>query len=111
MSVVAIALIGLLLVLVGTYVLSTYTVASGSMAEPYLYPGDVASKFEFDVVVEPGRLWVMGDYRSRSADSRAHLGDPGHGGASDETLVGAVIGVMPVTGGFSWISAPDYPTR
>ena len=44
------------------------------VAEPYLYPGDAASLQRFDIVVPAGRLWVMGDHRSDSADSRSHLG-------------------------------------
>jgi signal peptidase I len=47
--------------------------------EPYLFPGDRPSDLTFDVTVPAERIWVMGDHRSESADSRAHLGDPGGG--------------------------------
>lgn len=40
---------------------------------------DLASSFPFDVVVPKGRIFVLGDHRSASADSRCHL---------DETLLG-----------------------
>jgi signal peptidase I len=47
--------------------------------EPYLWPGDRPSTLTFDVTVPPGSLWVMGDHRSESGDSRAYLGRPGGG--------------------------------
>lgn len=53
------------------------TVNGQPIDEPYVYPGDEPSKQKFDVVVPEGRLWLMGDHRSRSADSRGLLGAPG----------------------------------
>ena len=56
--------------------------------EPYLYPGDRSSDLIFDVMVPAERIWVMGDHRSDSADSRAHLGDPGGGMVPLDDVIG-----------------------
>ncbi|MDJ0383773.1 signal peptidase I [Streptomyces sp. G-G2] len=64
--------------------------------EPYLYPGDTASKVPFRIVVPLGTLWVMGDHRSQSRDSREHLGEPG----------GGMVPVDKVIGRADWIGWP-----
>ena len=58
--------------------------------EPYVAPGNEPSAMTFEVVVPEGRFWVMGDNRGSSADSRAHLGDPGGGMVPGEDIIGKV---------------------
>ncbi len=59
-----------------------------ALDEPYISAGDAPSETPFDVTVPEGRLWVMGDHRSESADSRALLGAPGGGFVSEERVLG-----------------------
>jgi signal peptidase I len=60
----------------------------------YLYPGEVGSKTAFNVDVPAGHLWLMGDHRADSLDSRAHLGDPGGGMVPLDKVLGRVMGVV-----------------
>jgi signal peptidase I len=60
----------------------------------YLFPGDRPSQDTFDVVVPAGKLWVMGDHRSASSDSRAHLGDPGGGFVPVDRVIGRAFAVI-----------------
>ena len=60
----------------------------------YLYEGNAPSDVEFDVKVPEGRLWVMGDHRAASADSRAHLGDPGGGTVPADKVIGRAFVVI-----------------
>jgi signal peptidase I len=69
------------------------TVDGNPVDEPYVYPGDVPSETSFSVTVPGGKLWVMGDHRSLSADSRDHLGDPGGGMVPVDRVVGRVVAV------------------
>jgi signal peptidase I len=84
------------------------TVNGVPLNEPYLYPGDRAtpSLVTFNVRVPEGRLWVMGDHRSESADSRFHLGDPGGGFVPVDDVVGrAFVRVWPL-GRVGWLKQP-----
>ncbi|MGW5447974.1 signal peptidase I [Streptomyces asiaticus] len=56
--------------------------------EHYLHPGDSPSRVRFDIVVPEGRLWVMGDHRDASRDSRDYLGAPGGGTVPVDKVIG-----------------------
>ena len=58
------------------------------LVEPYIFPGNQASDITFKVTVPAGKLWVMGDHRAESADSRFHQQDPGRGFVPVDQVVG-----------------------
>lgn len=64
--------------------------------EPYLAEGVSPSDLEFSVVVPEDSLWVMGDNRRNSQDSRFKMGDPGGGSIPMANVVGvAFVTVWP----------------
>jgi signal peptidase I len=53
------------------------TVNGAALDEKYVNPAEVPAVRTFDVVVPEGKVWVMGDNRNHSADSRAHTDSNG----------------------------------
>jgi len=70
------------------------TVNGAPVSEDYVYPGDVPSAMKFDVEVPAGRLWLMGDHRSVSADSRSLLGAPGGGMVPVDRVIGRPVEII-----------------
>ncbi len=64
------------------------TVNGVSIDEPYLANQEANADQTFEVDVPKGYLWVQGDNRDNSADSRAHMGEPGGGFISEDGVVG-----------------------
>jgi signal peptidase I len=54
----------------------------------YIYPGSTPSSFPFNITVPAGRLWVMGDNRGDSDDSRYRMDNVGRGTIPESAVVG-----------------------
>ncbi|EFL22914.1 signal peptidase I [Streptomyces himastatinicus ATCC 53653] len=67
------------------------TVNGTPLNESYLYPGNAPSQRKFKVTVPAGRMFMMGDHRSNSADSRVHLDETYQGTVADESVVGRAV--------------------
>jgi signal peptidase I len=68
--------------------------------QTYLFPGDLPSDApagysgHFSITVPQGRLWVLGDNRAISADSRLHRDDPGRGTIPESAVIGRAFMIV-----------------
>ncbi|MBE6474101.1 MAG: signal peptidase I [Actinomyces succiniciruminis] len=70
------------------------TINGVEVHEPYLKSGRSASDVAFDVTVPDGYVWVMGDNRANSADSRFHQDDANGGFVPLDDVVGVAKVVL-----------------
>jgi signal peptidase I len=63
------------------------------LKEPYIYPGNTpcSDKPFGPIKIKPNHIWVMGDHRQDSLDSRYHQDLPGGGQVDDKQVVGRAI--------------------
>ncbi|MDN5765259.1 MAG: signal peptidase I [Humibacillus sp.] len=80
------------------------------ITEPYIKPGDAPSEGKpFNIVVPQGKVWVMGDHRSDSADSRYHDGDSGgvDGSVPIDKIVGRALFIVWPIEHVTWLGVPE----
>ena len=70
------------------------TVNGKALTEPYVFAGNAASDMDFTVKVPVGFIWVMGDHRAASADSRFHMEDIHKGMVPLKDVVGRATFVV-----------------
>lgn len=79
------------------------TVNGKALNETYLAPGTQPSNMNFDVTVPEGSIWVMGDNRENSADSRFHTDLPSKGFVANDYIVGRAFVLTWPFKNFKWL--------
>ncbi|RNI24457.1 signal peptidase I [Flexivirga caeni] len=81
------------------------TVNGVALSEPYIYPGGGTDQLKFSVTVPAGRVWVMGDNRGDSSDSRFHDNGTGQTGSVPESdIVGRADMIVWPIDRMGWLS-------
>jgi signal peptidase I len=85
------------------------TVNGKALIEPYVFPGNTACTpgMPFKVTVPKGHIWVMGDHRQDSLDSRFHMTQAGHGFVPNSDVVGRAIVIAWPINRWDWLEIPS----
>jgi signal peptidase I len=70
------------------------TINGKETTEPYIFAGNKPSELDFNVTVPKGKIWVMGDHRGASSDSRYHQDDVNNGFVPESKVTGRVVGII-----------------
>ena len=70
------------------------TINGEKTAEPYIFAGNKPSEMDFNITVPKGKVWVMGDHRGASADSRYHQDDVNNGMVPVSRISGRVFAII-----------------
>jgi signal peptidase I len=80
-----------------------------ALDEPYIFPGNTpcGDRPFGPIKVPQGRIWVMGDHRQDSLDSRYHQNLAGNGTVSVDEVVGRAVVVAWPIGNWSTLPVPS----
>ena len=75
--------------------------------ETYIFAGNTPSDTDFNITVPEGKVWVMGDHRGASGDSRVHQDDVNNGMVPVEKITGRVVATIWPLSQIGFISSQD----
>ena len=73
---------------------SVLTINGEETYEPYIFAGNSPSDTDFNVTVPEGKVWVMGDHRGASGDSRVHQDDINNGMVPVDKITGKAVAII-----------------
>ena len=83
------------------------TINGKKTTEPYIFAGNQPSELKFNVTVPEGKIWVMGDHRGASSDSRYHQDDVNNGMVPLSRVTGRVFGIIWPFKNFGFVPSQD----
>jgi signal peptidase I len=86
---------------------SVLTINGKETNEPYIFAGNSPSDTDFNVTVPEGKVWVMGDHRGASGDSRVHQDDINNGMVPVDKITGRVVATIWPLSQIGLISSQD----